>query len=1488
MADQKIVGKILNVTGNVKIIDANGEERVAVAGGVIYAGGRIVSTDDDATIEVKYTSLEESTVYEDVFDVLVDSSVFAQSDGDNELNLEDGDIDELETAAGEERAESNSGAIPDTGVSARKTNLQEHEEREQEEVDFSSSDKGEGQGSNAQDQDAPIITSPNVVAFDENSEEVVLTLTANDVNDVTFTIDGGADAAFFIIDSITGELRFINSPDYEDALDSNSTNSYEVNVRVTDSVGNFTIQTISVNINNLNDNNPIIEEPTKDSQTDAIENAKPIAGQLQATDADGNALKFVEVEQVQGKGLKKIPNQFEGKGNFTLNEDGSYEYDAGNDFEYLAAGQETTVTFSYKAVETDSPEAFESPVETITFTITGTNDQPEIDSIVKGTRRIIYETHDSRDIPGKDDTNGETKKDAKQEKDNVIKGKLTASDDDTNDGHIFGLTDMKLDGEMRPPSPRRAESDIERAVAHLDAKPMITQELITTKYDLHGNTGPKVEGKIDVLFDSKAIKAEDISLGKITFTSNGGGDSDAKFAIKGDFSALSAGETATITFKYYADDQSRDKHGETSQSEAKTVSITITGTNDQPVVEDVVLGLGKKDVIYETQDNNDRPVIDEKNAKAIKGNEEELDNVIRGKLTAEDNDTNDGHIFGLTDMKLDGEMKPPSPRRAESDIERAVAHLDAKPMITQELITINYDIHGNEKQDFKELRSEKDALDTIDVLFDSKYINAKDISLDKITFTNNDGADSAIDFALKGDFSALSAGETATITFKYYADDQSRDKHGETSQSEAKTVSITITGTNDAPEVTSTDTSYTEVDGARNWMILEPTASVNDVDKASSFQSVTISTPASNDDGYDSYGALLHLAERNTDAFTDLVSTIKITDQDGKEFTPNEGGHIWWATGTSLTVTKLDGSNLNDAEVEAIMQAVKFSTGDRVPSDAHDIDVTFSVTDDKGVAGTSVTTVAITGTNDTPTFTFINENITEVSVNEDEAVSMSGKVKLGWDDNDDTAGNGTLTLSVAHGTLAIDMGTASTGVNITGNETGTVSITGKIWQLNALINGTSNADISYQGDKDFNGDDNLAVSYSDNGDLGFGDAKSGSINFGIDVLAVNDVSEGYWTKGTDEVVNVTKPVSTWGDSAIKDITETLNIDPTFGRQDTKLSSNIYIDADSNHTASISLDIAMSGYNASDYVKVILYVNNTSPTTQRVFSDGTVTFSGLSQSANYRIALNGHDLSEASDDLKVSVSNIKVTSFELIETTIDIDARGADADWVEATTATGNVLENDDFTILSVDAQAMTNAGLSISGVNGVLAIQANGSYIYTPNDGDISSEDLATADEFTYTIKDSEGLESSSTLTIDVADYDYSASPSIVENGTSADDVIYGDTSALNTIDAGDGVDTLVLAGVQTFDLSNVSNIETIQLDTTVDLGTITADDVISMTDSDNILMITSPEGVASNQVTVDDSLTLDNVNTTEGYDTYTDGQGTMLLIEITTPVDVD
>ena len=60
------------------------------------------------------------------------------------------------------------------------------------------------------------------------------------------------------------------------------------------------------------------------------------------------------------------------------------------------------------------------------------------------------------------------------------------------------------------------------------------------------------------------------------------------------------------------------------------------------------------------------------------------------------------------------------------------------------------------------------------------------------------------------------------------------------------------------------------------------------------------------------------------------------------------------------------------------------------------------------------------------------------------------------------------------------------------------------------------------------------------------------------------------------------------------------------------------------------------------------------------------------------------------------------------------------------------------------------------------------------------------------------------------------------------------------------------------------------------------------MTDSDNILMITSPEGVASNQVTVDDSLTLDNVNTTEGYDTYTDGQGTMLLIEITTPVDVD
>ncbi|MFM9964548.1 MAG: DUF2341 domain-containing protein [Planctomycetaceae bacterium] len=75
------------------------------------------------------------------------------------------------------------------------------------------------------------------ISLAENSADVT-TVTATDadlpVQTLTFTISGGADAAKFTIDSISGQLRFLTPPDFETPTDVGLNNVYEVTVQVSD------------------------------------------------------------------------------------------------------------------------------------------------------------------------------------------------------------------------------------------------------------------------------------------------------------------------------------------------------------------------------------------------------------------------------------------------------------------------------------------------------------------------------------------------------------------------------------------------------------------------------------------------------------------------------------------------------------------------------------------------------------------------------------------------------------------------------------------------------------------------------------------------------------------------------------------------------------------------------------------------------------------------------------------------------------------------------------------------------------------------------------------------------------------------------------------------------------------------------------------------------------------------------------------------------
>jgi gliding motility-associated-like protein len=108
---------------------------------------------------------------------------------------------------------------------------------------------------------AAIITGPSGNAGDATSTKSinenttpVFTFTANET--VSWSIDGGLDAAKFTLNSSTGALSFITEPDYEIPTDANTNNTYIVIIKAVDAVGNISKQTVTVTVLDVYDNVP--------------------------------------------------------------------------------------------------------------------------------------------------------------------------------------------------------------------------------------------------------------------------------------------------------------------------------------------------------------------------------------------------------------------------------------------------------------------------------------------------------------------------------------------------------------------------------------------------------------------------------------------------------------------------------------------------------------------------------------------------------------------------------------------------------------------------------------------------------------------------------------------------------------------------------------------------------------------------------------------------------------------------------------------------------------------------------------------------------------------------------------------------------------------------------------------------------------------------------------------------------------------------------
>ncbi len=141
-----------------------------------------------------------------------------------------------------------------------------------------------------EDSTSPVITSDGGGAsaslnVSENSTAVT-TVTATDVNPVTYTISGGADQALFSISS--GVLTFTTAPDFENPTDADTDNAYVVEVTASDGLTTDDTQTITVTVTDVDDNSPVITSDGGGATASLNVNENTTAvTTVTATDADG-------------------------------------------------------------------------------------------------------------------------------------------------------------------------------------------------------------------------------------------------------------------------------------------------------------------------------------------------------------------------------------------------------------------------------------------------------------------------------------------------------------------------------------------------------------------------------------------------------------------------------------------------------------------------------------------------------------------------------------------------------------------------------------------------------------------------------------------------------------------------------------------------------------------------------------------------------------------------------------------------------------------------------------------------------------------------------------------------------------------------------------------------------------------------------------------------------------------------------------------------
>ncbi|MCG8040684.1 MAG: VCBS domain-containing protein, partial [Candidatus Thiodiazotropha endolucinida] len=812
--------------------------------------------------------------------------------------------------------------------------------------------------------DLPIVAAEQSAEATEGSSTIEGEIFATDVDDnsvLSFAISDGNHLPDGFVLSLDGQYSF--SAENYNGLGEGERQILEIPITVTDEHGATAHTSLSITITGTNDG------PVAVAHESSIEEGELLTGQLQASDVDlaeGAVLSFTTASEVVG---------------LTLNEDGSYSFDASV---YQSLGEGETQTIEVPVMVTDDQGA--AAETTLTITITGTNDKP------------VAEAHEvSVDESG------------------LVTGQLQASDVDLAEGaalsftvlsEVDGLTlnedgSYSFDASSYQSLGAGETETLEVPVVVTDDRGASAETTLTIT--VTGTNDNPVAEAHEVSADEGGLvtgqlQANDVDLADgvtLSFTTSSevdgltlNEDGSYSFAASS-YQSLGEGETQTIEVPVTV----TDDQGATAET---TLTITVTGTNDNPVAE----------------------------AHQVSAEEGGL---LTGQIQASDVDLAEGaslsfttvsEVEGLT-LNEDGSYSfaassYQSLGEGETQfIEVPVTVTDDQGATTETTLTITVTgTNDNPVAEAHQIAAEEDGLLT-------GQLQASDVDLadgTTLSFTTSsevDGLTLNEDGSYSFDassYQSLGAGEREFLEVPVVV----TDDRGATAET---TLTITVTGTNDAPFAEAQQTSVDEGELVKGQL------KAGDVDLAEgsmlSFSTTSeIEGLTLNEDGTYSFDTSAYQSLGKGESQTVEVPVTVTDDQGGTaettltitvigtndnpiaeahEVSVDESGLVTGqlqasdvdlADGATLSFTtssEVDGLTLNEDGSYSFDASYYQSLGE---GETEIIEVPVTVTDDQGATAETTLTITVTGTNDAPV-----AEAEQVAI--DEANFVSGQLEAG-------------------------------------------------------------------------------------------------------------------------------------------------------------------------------------------------------------------------------------------------------------------------------------------------------------------------------------------------------------------------------------------------------------------------------------------------------------------------------------------------------------